>query len=550
MDSKMLRELGDKYFSKRGALLSLWQEQAENFYPQRADFTIRRWLGSDFAGNLTTSYPMLCQRDLSEQLTTMLRNTAKDWFHMKPKNVKLKDNDTLRWLEWANDTMKRAMYDRPARFTIATKEGDNDFVTFGQAVISVELNRYGDGLLYRCWHLRDMAWMEDEDGKICAIWRRWKPSARDLKRLFAKVSPQVDQILQRNEPFTEVECMHMMVAGELAEENAKGKPWVSIYYDCQHEFEMEAVGVWTKKYVIPRWQTVSGSQYAFSPATVAALPEARLLQAMTYTLLEAGEKITNPPMVATMEAVRSDVAIYAGGITWVDMEYDERLGDALRPLTQDGRGMPIGIEMQKDSRAMLMQAFYLDKLRLPQQRPQMTAYEVSQYVEQYIRGALPLFEPMEEEYNGGLCDETFELLLRNGGFGSVLDMPKPLRGPSGMPNIEFGFVSPLHDAIDEQKGQLLLQGKALIADAYALDKTVLNIPDVKMALRDALNGIGWSPQWMRSEAEVDEMAAQQQEAEQQQDTLANMQTGSETAANLAGAQKDMADAGAPLPVTA
>ena len=49
---------------------------------------------------------------------------------------------------------------------------------------------------------------------------------------------------------------------------------------------------------------------------MAALPDARLLQAMTYTLLEAGEKTTNPPMVVTKGAVRSDVSIFAGGLTW------------------------------------------------------------------------------------------------------------------------------------------------------------------------------------------------------------------------------------------
>jgi hypothetical protein len=54
---------------------------------------------------------------------------------------------------------------------------------------------------------------------------------------------------------------------------------------------------WSLIYVIPRWQTVSGSQYAYSPATVAALPDARLIQAMTLTFFEAGEKATNPPMV-------------------------------------------------------------------------------------------------------------------------------------------------------------------------------------------------------------------------------------------------------------
>jgi hypothetical protein len=85
---------------------------------------------------------------------------------------------------------------------------------------------------------------------------------------------------------------------------------------------MEEVSQWNREYSIERWQTVSGSQYAYSPATIVALPDARLLQAMTYTLLHAGEKIVDPPLIATEDVVRSDVALYAGGITWIDRDYE------------------------------------------------------------------------------------------------------------------------------------------------------------------------------------------------------------------------------------
>jgi hypothetical protein len=155
----------------------------------------------------------------------------------------------------------------------------------------------------------------------------------------------------------------------------KRYPWVSIYYDTTNQHIMESIATWNPEYVIPRWQTVSGSQYAFSPATIAALPDARLIQAMTYTLLEAGEKIVNPPLIATQDVVKSDIGLYAGAVTWVDRDYDEKLGESLRPMTQDSRGMPLGIEMQNDCRSMIMQAFYLNKLTLPQRSPEMTAYE-------------------------------------------------------------------------------------------------------------------------------------------------------------------------------
>lgn len=548
MKAKDLVELGQNLFGKRTALLSLWQEQSENFYPERADFTYQRFLGYDFASNLQTSYPILVRRELGDQIGTMLRPTNKTWAHMVPVDERPLDNDSRRWLQWAENVQRRAMYDRRSHFTVATKQGDNDFATFGNTAIQVRLNRDRDGLLYRTWHLRDMAWMEDENGEICAIWRKWKPDARSLKQLFGnRVHADVEKAIEQNLPFTEYECMHIVVKKDMytGDETlerrfteGRSQPWFSIYYDVDHQHLMEAVNQRHKEYVIARWQTVSGSQYAFSPATVAALPEARLLQAMTYTLLEAGEKATNPPVIATQDVVRSDVALYAGGITWIDRDYDEKMGDALRPLTQDLRGLPVGVEMQQDQRQVLIQCFYLNKLTLPQRAPEMTAYEVGQRIQEYIRGALPLFEPMEMDYNGGLCEETFDLLMANGAFGPIDTIPDRLRGAE----LGWRFESPLHDAIDAQKGQKFLEMKQLIAEAAMLDQSVAAIPDAAEALRDALNGIQVPAKWMRSEVQVDDIRRQQEAARQAQETLAAMQQGSEVAERLGAASAHNAQA--------
>jgi hypothetical protein len=73
------------------------------------------------------------------------------------------------------------------------------------------------------------------------------------------------------------------------------------------------------------------------------------------------------------------MALYAGGITWVDEEYDEKLGAALRPLEQDFRGFNYGVQMNADTRAMLHRAFFLDALTpFAQGNKDETAYEVGQ----------------------------------------------------------------------------------------------------------------------------------------------------------------------------
>lgn len=531
---KDLCKNAEKLFSKRDPLMSLFQEIADHFYPERADFTVSRSLGEEFASGLMTSYPILARRDLGNAFSGMLRPTSKEWFEVATTRMDLVDNAGKEWLEMATQVQRRAMYDRDSLFVRATKEGDHDFAAFGQCVLSVQLNRNADALLYRCWHLRDVAWCENADGKIDTIYRRWKPYARDLITLFPKTASAKVREIADKDPHAEIRVGHAVIPSDQWGSKFRA-PFTSIYYEEDSKTILEEVGSWTTIYVIPRWQTVSGSQYAYSPATVAALADARLIQSMTRVLLEAGEKAVTPPMLAVTEAIRGDISVYAGGITAIDSQYDERLGEALRPLTIDRSGIPLGLNMQQDTRQMIAEAFFLNKLSMPVDTGQMTAFEVGQRVQEYIRQALPIFEPMEQDYNGALCEQTFEILLRAGAFGPAEQIPRSLGGA----DIQFTFQSPLHDAIDAQKGTVLMQAKNLLAQTIDLDPSSGMIIDAKAALRDSLEGIGVPAKWLNDEEEVEAMAAAQQEAAAAQEQLNMIAQGGQVAEQYASAASAM-----------
>ena len=551
MNAKDLYTLAEKCFSKRSGFISLLQEIAEQFFVERATFTNTPDIGHNFASHLVSSYPLIVRRDLGNAMEVFLRPKGKVWFHPGVADEDFSgDNEAKRWLEWIEGIMRRAMYDRATQFERATKEGDHDYATFGQTVLQCEKvldnQRVGPHLLYRCWHLRDVAWMDNKFGMVGSVFRRWKPTGRDLMGLFKNVHKSVVQKSSKD-PYCEINSIHMMVESDMYDGDYMGRkmdmPYVSVHYDIDHDHVMEAVGKWSKEYIIPRWQTVSGSQYSYSPATVAALPDARLLQAITKTLLEAGEKAVNPPLVVVREALRSDINVYAGGIISVDAGYDERTGGVLKPLINDKAQIPLGNDMLRDSRAMIGEAFFLSKLNLPPGQERRTAYEVSQLVQENIRNMMPLFSPTESEYNGGLCEETFEQM-----FGSMIRMEaKGVRTPLQIPrslsgaDIQFHFESPLHDLIEKQKLGQYLEGRQVLADSIALDPSLATLPDGKTALRDVLQAI-WPAKWVNSETKVEELEAimaQQQEAQQ---LLGTMQAAADVGATGAAAAKDLAAA--------
>lgn len=532
MLTEFILKQGQHLFGKHDRMLNLWQEIAENFYPERADFTIKRSVGTEFGDYLTSSYPLLVRRELANAVSGLLRPTNKIWAHARTENWDEVSSEGRAWLEAADDRQRRAMYYRDTNFSRATKEADNDFVTFGQAVLQASRNRDANGLLYRCWHLRDVCWSENAEFKIDTVYRKWKATAIDLVRLFPKtVHAEVRQKV-KDEPYAKIEVWHCVLPSDVYESHATEKlsrlPFRSIYIDAANKHIMEDVPMRFNEYIIPRWQTVSGSQYAYSPAAVVGLPDGRTLQEMTLTLLEAGEKAVTPPLLGVQDALRSDVNVMAGGVTWVDREYDERLGEVLRPLTIDKSGIPLGLDMSRELKEQLREAFYLNTLQLPPQGQEMTAYEVGQRVQEYIRQALPLFEPMEYEYNAPLCDKTFDILLHAGVFGSPQDIPQELRGV----NVEFMFESPLHDAVERAKAQRYLEATSLIANAAALEPSVVHLLDITKATRDALLSSGVPAAWMRTEAEVSDRIAQDQQNQQTQALLAQMQQGAEIAKTI------------------
>lgn len=520
---------GNQLFGNRGNILSFWQESAENFYPQRAHFTSSPNIGEDFASNLYTSYPITVHRELTGAISSMLRRRDTQWGSISVVREDKLDGAGREWLKYATEVQWRAMYDKVAMFVRATKEGDGDFTGFGNTVITREINWKVPALLYRCWHLKDCAWGENETGEVNELHIDWEPTVDNLCDRFGEkaVHPKVWK-RRAKEPFAKIKVRRVIVPSEYYQCAAKDgkparnmrKPFTALYIDVENEHVIEETGRRNKGFTCARWQTVSGSPIAYSPAVIAGLPDARLIQAMTLTLLEAGEMAVRPPMLGRQDVIRGDAQVYAGGITWANLEQGERLEDVLRAIYQEKNGMPLGLEMNQDTREQIAAAFYLNKLTLPnpENAGKMTAYEISERLKEWIRSAIPLFEPMESEYNADLCEGTFDDLMGVGAFGPLENIPESLRGA----DIRFKFESPLHENIERQKAHSFLEAREMILATMELDTAAGASMDVREALREALLAIGVDPKHVRDKQDVDEFAASLQENQQAKDAAATI----------------------------
>lgn len=504
-------KLGNKMFADKRPVDSLFQEIALNFYPKRADFTEKRDDGDEYSDHLFSSYPSMARRELANMLDEFLFPEKFFSIHVDDEDLDAGDYER-QFLEVLDDIQYRAMMDPIASLVTARGQTNHDFATFGQGVLWFGLNINRDALLFRNYHLRDNIWSKNAEGKIDCNHRNWEPTARQLFHCFPRtISEDVRKCLKTDsggDPNKTFRCRHVVMPSRLYDYQTKGGkkfPFVSLYVEVESETVLEEVGLTHFPYIIPQWQEVSGSVFAMSMATDVLLPDGRTIQVVMRTLREAAEMHVNPPMVGVQDMIRSDVALYPGGITTADAEYDSKIGDVLRPIMRDKSGFPFGVEIAEALKQDIRAGFFLDKIQLPETTSAMTATEVRRRIQEHIRAAAPISKPIQQTYNNPLCDGVFQLLREENVF-PFEQMPDSLQGR----DIKFKFRSPLDELAEQNEADIFVdvRDRILIPSAQ-IDPSVMEVADLEAGTRDAMRSAGWKQKWFKPKEAVANARARQ-----------------------------------------
>ena len=538
---------GDLLFSTRRVLNSLWQATAEQFYPEHADFTYTRSAGMEFASHLMTGAPAMANRDLANAIAAMSRPPGQIWFHPRTTSEAInKDSTARRWLDYAGNIMRQIMYAPMSGFNRASMETDRSFACIGNGCLRIRPNHDFTGLSFRSRHMRDCAWAEDIDGFVNEIHVKDTTTNRNLFARFPKtVSSRVKDHAE-SDPHGKVNIRYIILPSdeydspdankEMGPKGVKKRVghrlrFVSVILDTDNDTVLEEIGQHDLGYVTPRWVTVPGFGYGYSPATVINIADARMLQQITLTLLEAGQKAVDPPMQAVgTDIIAGGVNLFAGGITWIDSDYDERSGPALKPVLATNPNLGWGVDRENRIKDLIHAGHFLNQIKLPDTTHARTAYEVQKLWEEYIRATTPLFEPIGAEYNSPMCDRIFDMLLRFNAFGPKANIPRILLGQ----DVRFEFESPLTLAASKANAQAFTSVGQITQLAVSMDPTVIHDLDLDTAYRDALDGAGAPATWIvpRRQADQEKAKARQQLAQQQ--ALAQAGAIAHSGAELAG----------------
>lgn len=541
-NAKTLVEIGTRLFSKRSSLDSLRQELAERFYPMRANFTADFSLGDDFAADVMDSYPVQAREQLANLPNAVLRQG--DWYAVRTGIEEIdEDSGNAAWLDRATKDLRKIVYDRRANFVSCMSEADHDWVTFGDSIRSVEESVDRSRFIYRYWHPKDCAWLENGDGAVDTIHRRARFSARTMvKRWRDKVHPSIKQCAER-EPDKEFDVRHIVIptdeiygSDRTMMRRYRRLPFLSLYVDVEHQTVLQEGGLPCFNYVVSRWRKVSPFQYGFSPATINSLPDNRMLQQLSLIMLETGEKALDPPMIGKGEVFRDGFNMYAGGFTYADLEADEKLQDVFQTV-QTGNNFQVGIEIKQDIRNLIAEAFLLNKINLPNVR-EMTALEANARLEEYRRAVLPFFGPYEAEVHLPILDVTFQMAA-HAGVLSFRDMPDGLQGE----DVTFTFESPLATAEGRKLVSAFQESVQIVGAVSQIDPNITQRYDIAKMTDDAVRGTGAPADWFTPDEQNEANDEANSQAAQLQSVAAALQQGAGVGSEVADATLKMKEAG-------
>ena len=499
--------------SQRANWDSHYQELADYMLPRKADIVRKRARGEKrmeliFDGTALQSVDLL-----ASSLHGMLTSGATPWFHLTLKDDELgRDEEVQAWLEDTSSRMMRAI--TMSNFETEVHEMYVDLVVFGTGCMFVEMDK--KSMRFSTRHISEFYVAEDQFGIVDTVFRKYRLPARQAVQRFG--IENVGKFIQKTfekKPDEEVVVLHCVMPRkerDPTKKDNKNMPFASMYICMETKMVMQESGFQEFPYVVPRFLKATGEVMGRSPAMV-ALPDVKMLNLMSKTIIQAAQKLIDPPLLVPDDGFLLPVRTQPGGLNF----FRSGTRDTITPLNT-GANIPIGLNMEEQRRSAIRSAFYVDQL-LTGGSPNMTATEVVQRQEERMRVIGPVLGRLMNEMLRPMIDRVFALMLR---ADMLAPPPEILQGL----DVDVEYVSPLARA--QKSSSLNSTMKALeILLPLAQALPVADHINADGLVNHIMDSLGVPKKVVKPQSEVDagreEQAAQQQAMMERQETSQDVQ---------------------------
>jgi hypothetical protein len=530
-DTKRLR-------GERTQLNQLWEEVAEVLSPERIGFVGQTRKMNRRTDKIFDTQPITSKRALVNSLGAMLRPKSSapgKWFDIVPEDESLLDDrESKEWIDFAEERLWKSLYNPAARFIETTGEVDDDLVTFGTGTGFLGLRPDQKGFLFRSFHMNQV-YIEVNSANVPEsyyIIERLNPEQAAGRWGKENLGNKTIEKLEDSDKKKATEkqdfywCVTTRNDRDPRIKNNKNMPIQSIVIDVDSEHTVVEEGFEELPFFTPRWDTRSGEVYGRGVG-VLALPDVLTLNQMGKTMLRGLHRAVDPPWLLPSDSMVSAPQMRPGGVAYYDAKAVRNLGisDPFRQMDSKAN-IPWGLNAQTAAREQIQVLFFKNILNLPIAGPQMTATEILERREQFVREIGAVFGRLESDYTGPMVERAFNLMLRSGALGDEQTIPEAIQ----QVGVNFRFASPIEKAKRQIEEATVGEGIQKILEIGQIQPSVMNRVNWDEVGKFIAESGDFPPQLTLDDKEVAALNQQQAQQQQEQQSLQAVQQ----VANIAG----------------
>ena len=530
IDIEALSRRFEREKAKRTNFDSVWQEIAERVWPAAADFTSKRSQGAKRTEFMFDPTAALAAKKAVSAIAAFVWPSNQRYQRLTTSDPALNKIQRVKaYLDDTTEALFRARYAPRAAFESSMGEAGLQHFVFGTGLMLVDDDIQRSAIKYKSVHLGQAYLCEGAEGRIDTIYRCWPWSLRQIEQRWPGKLPEKLRDKLTNSPDEEVEVAHAVMPRtdyDPGRIGYPGMPWVSVYWLPGEKHPLQESGYESWPYAVLRDNTSPGEVYGRSPAWL-VLSSIKVLNAQKKSILQAAQKVVDPPLLAYDDSV-SSFNQTPGAINYGAL--DSAGNQLVKPLITNA-DVRIGMDMMDKEREIIGSAFMMDVFRVLIENPQMTATQTLELLNERAIHMAQLAGRIETEALGPMTERELDILAR---AGQLPEMPPELAEAQGEYRIEY--TSPMRKAMRSSEAIAIARTMEQVAPMAQVDPSVLDVFDMHAAAREIAEINGMPAKTMRDEDAMKAMKEQRASEAEAAQLLEAAPMVSQTAANLAKLQ--------------
>lgn len=411
-----------------------WQTLAYYCLPLKAHVISEQIPGELLPPDVYDSTAIWAAQIFASGMYAYMTNPASRWFGLAFSDPRLNELKQ-KWLREQEDIIYDVLAN--SNFYQPVHEIYVDLIVFGTANMYEEKDP-DDYVRFYARDLGESCIAENSRGIVDTNIRTFKLTAQQAVEKWGvkKVSEEIRKCLESQKQDDLFEFLHTVsprYERDASKTDAKNLPWESVYIDIKAKKKMQVGGYEEFPFFVPRFMKRANSPYGYSSSMV-ALPDIKMANNMSYTVLKAEEKMVDPPLQGPDDGYILPLDTSPGALNYFRSE----LGKEEKFTTlYDTRIHNLDAAMLETTnrREAIQRAFFVDLFLMLVNRPKMTATEVVKRVDEKMLMLSPMLGRLMKEFLQPSISRTFNILVREG----VIVVPEELK----LKPYNIRYVSPL-----------------------------------------------------------------------------------------------------------